>query len=112
MSKLGRAVEELWNRELFLPDDVLQGARMGDFLKANSQRELESEADRVGIAIVCYAGYNPDGASAYFKKVIGKYGHNIPDTYNDHPASLSRINVVTSELQRLRNEVGLSCAPH
>ena len=59
----------------------------------NFTRDNESEADRVGLAVLARAGYNPMAMSDLFKKLLAQQG-NINPAFSmlvDHPLSEIRV---------------------
>lgn len=59
----------------------------------NFTRDNESEADRVGLAVLARAGYNPMAMSDLFKKLLVQQG-NINPAFSmlvDHPLSEIRV---------------------
>ena len=59
----------------------------------NHTRSNEAEADRIGIATLYRAGFNPDGAITFFEKMQenSRYYSNAFEFLRTHPLSRSRI---------------------
>ncbi len=62
-------------------------------LMINHTRANEHEADRIGIATLYNAGFNPIGIASFFEKIQDKrkYTGSIPEFLSTHPSSSHRI---------------------
>ncbi len=68
----------------------------------NHTRSNESEADRVGIQTLANAGFNPDGMTRFFEKMLelSRYRGQILPFLSTHPLNQTRI---TESRERARN---------
>src|SRR5712664_2373595 len=65
------------------------------------QRELENQADRLGLQNVIEHGYDPREAPKFCKMVIDHYGDRITSKlWSDHDSSLMRGSFLTFQLMR------------
>jgi predicted Zn-dependent protease len=65
-------------------------------------RGQESEADHLGLIFMAMAGYNPDGAVAFWERMAAKdQGGNI-EFLSTHPSSTTRIADIQRELPEAR----------
>jgi predicted Zn-dependent protease len=62
-------------------------------MQINYTRQFEQEADRIGLAMLVRAGYDPMGAPAFFGRLAEKhrYATKIPQMLLTHPVSEARI---------------------
>ncbi len=68
---------------------ALAAQRQINFTRAN-----EHEADRVGIALLSHAGFDPHGMSSFFEKLARRYGGSsqyVPELLQTHPVTSERI---------------------
>jgi predicted Zn-dependent protease len=63
-------------------------------------RMQESEADHMGLIFMAMAGYNPNTALEFWKRMMAmsKGGQKPPAILSDHPADQQRINDIQKEL--------------
>lgn len=84
---------------------ALMGAQGGVIQREiNYTRADEYEADRVGIAILARAGFNPDGMVEFFEYAQQQYamnGYQIPQFLADHPLPLARISEAENRAKNL-----------
>jgi len=62
--------------------------------KVNFTRANELEADRLGIATLASAGFNPIGMEDFFRRIAAQsrlYGEGIPELLRTHPYSTTRM---------------------
>ncbi|MCG8435003.1 MAG: M48 family metalloprotease [Gammaproteobacteria bacterium] len=67
-------------------------------------RENEYEADRVGIATLYQAGFDPEGMVSFFEKMQQRsriYSDIIPEYLSTHPLSISRITEARNRARQL-----------
>ena len=65
-------------------------------------RNQESEADHLGLIFMAMAGYNPDGAVAFWQRMAANdQGGNI-EFLSTHPSSSTRIADIQRELPEAR----------
>ncbi|RUO38521.1 peptidase M48 [Aliidiomarina shirensis] len=69
----------------------------------NYTRQFEREADRVGMAALARAGYDPEGAPRFFTKLQARYRYatQVPQFLITHPLPESRIADTRSRAQAL-----------
>jgi predicted Zn-dependent protease len=72
-------------------------------LELKNSREHEAEADREGIAILDKTGYEPEGMTRFFQRILGENptaGEGIPAYLYTHPAVKERIAASKVEIER------------
>ncbi len=72
-------------------------------LQLKHSRSFEEEADREGIAIMSAAGYDPDGMTRFFQRILAANpdaGAGIPAYLFTHPAVKERIAATKVEIAR------------
>jgi predicted Zn-dependent protease len=82
-----------------MPSDAVQGVVTGSQALAaqrqiNFTRSNEHEADRVGIAVMASAGFDPNGMSSFFEKLGRRYGgasQYVPALLQTHPVTADRV---------------------
>ncbi|WP_018142267.1 M48 family metallopeptidase [Thioalkalivibrio sp. ALJ7] len=81
---------------------ALTGAALGAALAVQlpHSRQMESEADRIGIELAARAGYNPDAAASLWRKMAAQSNGRHPVFLSTHPAPESR----QRELTRLADQ--------
>lgn len=89
-------------------DAVMAAATVGEGLAAQSHinytRQMEAEADRVGINLLSRAGYDPQGMADFFSqltRISRAYGQGPPEYLRSHPLSTNRTAEARSRLERL-----------
>ena len=66
-------------------------------------RNQESEADHLGLIFMAMAGYNPDGAIAFWQRMEARAGQAAPPEFlSTHPSNGSRIAAIEKELPEAR----------
>jgi predicted Zn-dependent protease len=66
-------------------------------------RNQESEADHLGLIFMAMAGYNPDGAIAFWQRMDAKSGAAAPPEFlSTHPSNGTRIADIQRELPEAR----------
>ena len=71
---------------------AVTGAALGALLAVQlpHSRQMETEADRIGIELAARAGYDPDAAASLWRKMAGHGGSRPPAFLSTHPAPESR----------------------
>jgi len=73
------------------------GAQYGAILPFS--RSNENEADEVGLTLMAIAGYNPDRALDFWKRMEANSGGGAPPEFmSTHPSGSTRISKITSEI--------------
>jgi len=67
------------------------------FLKFS--RDMETEADKVGCAVMYDSGYNPQGMVDLFQKLEKVYGNSSVQFFLDHPNPGHRVEYIGNELR-------------
>jgi predicted Zn-dependent protease len=81
------------------------GAQYGALLPFS--RKHESEADYMGLVLMTMAGYDPDAAPAFWRKMSANSGGKTPELLSSHPSDATR----TAALQKAIPEVKAKYAP-
>lgn len=85
-------------------DDVLKayglGATVGVLLPWG--RTQESEADRIGLTSMAKAGYDPEGAVAFWERMSKIPGDKPPEFLSTHPSDAARISQIKEWLPEAR----------
>lgn len=71
------------------------------FMRPNS-REMEQEADRVGIELAARAGYDPHAAITLWEKMGRVSGGQPPQWLSTHPSHESRIADLRAYAERVQ----------
>jgi len=73
------------------------GAQYGAILPFS--RSNENEADEIGLTLMAIAGYNPDRAIDFWKRMQANAGGSEPMEFlSTHPSGTTRISKITSEI--------------
>jgi predicted Zn-dependent protease len=73
------------------------GATVGVLLPFS--RTQESESDRLGLIFMAMAGYNPQEAVNFWKRMAAQKGGNAPPEFlSTHPADETRIKDLQNEI--------------
>ncbi len=72
------------------------GANYGVILPFS--RKHESEADRIGLVFMRLAGYNPEVAVEFWKKMASSSTSSVPEIASTHPSDARRIADIEKEL--------------
>lgn len=77
---------------------------LGTGILTNYSRDAEREADRHGVAYAARAGYDPDGMTEFFRKLLNERRRRpskVEQFFSSHPLTEERIRIVESEVARL-----------
>lgn len=86
-----------------LGDIAVSGTSLvGDYgINLPGSRKLESEADLLGVDIMVRAGYNPQGAVSFWRKVVAQEKQGVKmDFLSTHPASEKRIVAIQDYIKQ------------
>jgi predicted Zn-dependent protease len=65
---------------------------VSNFRGLSYSRELESEADHIGVFLMTFAGYDPDAAVRFWERMArAMQGQHPPEIFSDHPSDEHRI---------------------
>jgi predicted Zn-dependent protease len=79
-----------------------------------NSRQMEAEADRIGIELAARAGYRPEAAATLWSKMAEKGGASQPVFLSTHPAPASRqsdLAALAAQMQPLYEEARRSAIP-
>jgi predicted Zn-dependent protease len=68
------------------------------FRNLKYSRDNESEADHLGLIFAAMAGYDPNVAVSFWKRMAAQTGGNSSDLFSDHPSDSKRIASIQKEL--------------
>ena len=81
------------------------GAQVGALLPFS--RKHEAEADYMGLALMTMAGYNPDAAPVFWRKMAAKGGEKPPEILSSHPSDASRVAAIERDLPEIKAKYGV-----
>ncbi len=84
---------------------ITGGIAAGQQRRINYTRSNEYEADRIGIALLARAGYDPVGMTEFFETLMrsaGAGGSQVPEFLRTHPLSQNRIAEAASRADALQ----------
>lgn len=90
---------------------LMSGMGIAQQFQINHTRQNEHEADRIGIALLADAGYDPEGMARFFERLnlhSRSMGQGPPEYLRTHPLTVNRIAEARSRADSLpvRNERG------
>ena len=80
------------------------GSQVGVMLPFS--RKHESEADYMGLVLMTMAGYNPDYAVTFWKKMAAKSGGSSNELMSTHPSDARRISDIQKSLPEIKSKYG------
>ena len=80
------------------------GAQYGALLPFS--RKHEAEADYMGLVLMTMAGYDPDSAPAFWRKMAANGGGKTPELLSSHPSDASRIAALQEALPEVKAKYG------
>ncbi len=80
------------------------GAQYGVMLPFS--RKHETEADYMGLVLMTMAGYNPDVAINFWKKMSAGSGGSVPEFMSTHPSDATRISDIQKALPGIKAQYG------
>lgn len=78
------------------------GAQYGVMLPFS--RKQESEADYMGLVLMTMAGYNPDVALTFWKKMAASGSGTVPEIMSSHPSDARRIANIEKSLPTIKSK--------
>lgn len=87
---------------------IFGSAQLGDVLismglRLPASREMETEADRVGLMMMAEACFRPDAAVSFWQRMLvmeKQKGDWVPELLSTHPASAHRVDNIKAELPK------------
>jgi predicted Zn-dependent protease len=71
------------------------------FRNKKYDREQEAEADKIGVFLMTFAGYDPRQAIAFWERMQQSHaGGQLPEILSDHPSDANRIKAMKDNVQR------------
>ena len=80
------------------------GAQYGVMLPFS--RKHETEADYMGLVFMTMAGYNPDVALSFWKKMSASGSGATPEFMSTHPSDATRIADIQKALPEIKSKFG------
>lgn len=78
-----------------------QGGLLNALISKHYDREQEAEADKIGVFLMTFAGYDPQEAVAFWEKMARAHaGGQLPEILSDHPSDASRIEAMKDNVRR------------
>ena len=85
---------------------LLSGMGLSQQFQINHTRQAETEADRIGIALLGEAGFDPEGMTRFFERmnIRGRaMGQGPPEYLRTHPLSINRVAEARSRAEQVAN---------
>ncbi len=76
------------------------GTQVGALLPFS--RKHEAEADYMGLALMTMAGYDPDSAPVFWRKMAAKGSGKSPEILSSHPSDASRVAAIEKALPEIK----------
>jgi len=83
---------------------LMSGMSLAQQFQINYTRQSESEADRIGIALLARGGYDPQGMARFFEQLnllSRPMGEGPPEYLRTHPLTINRLAEARSRAERL-----------
>jgi predicted Zn-dependent protease len=83
--------------------DAKEGSSIASFfLNKKHDRDQEAEADKIGVFLMTFAGYNPKEAIVFWQRMQQTHqgGGRTPEILSDHPSDAHRIKAMDDNVQR------------
>ncbi len=83
---------------------LMSGMGLAQQFQINHTRQSESEADRIGIALLARGGYDPQGMTRFFERlntISRAMGEGPPEYLRTHPLTVNRIAEARTRAERL-----------
>jgi metalloendopeptidase OMA1, mitochondrial len=83
--------------------DAKEGSNIASFfLNKKYDREREAEADKIGVFLMTFAGYNPKEAIVFWQRMQQAHQGDggTPEILSDHPSDARRIKSMEENVQR------------
>jgi predicted Zn-dependent protease len=77
------------------------GQVLSELINKKHDREQEAEADKIGVFLMTFAGYDPRQAVVFWEKMAQAHrGGAPPEILSDHPSDAHRIEAMKDNVQR------------
>lgn len=83
---------------------LMGGMSLAQQFQINHTRQAESEADRIGIALLARGGYEPEGMTRFFERLnmlSRAMGEGPPEYLRTHPLTVNRIAEARTRAEQL-----------
>jgi predicted Zn-dependent protease len=76
-------------------------ALLSYFLNKKYDRQQEAEADKIGVFLMTFAGYDPHAAIVFWERMQQRQGSGqVPEILSDHPSDAHRIEAMKDNVRR------------
>jgi predicted Zn-dependent protease len=77
------------------------GQVLSELINKRHDREQEAEADKIGVFLMTFAGYDPRQAIVFWERMAKAHGGGAPpEILSDHPSDARRIEAMKDNVQR------------